>query len=77
VVLLPLLAMTAWSLFASPKARYGGDGSRTSVKVVVYGLATVALWDAGHEAWAIAFLACSVLVNGLARLPAVVEVGPG
>ena len=69
VVLLPLLAMTAWWLFASPKARYGGHGRREVVKVLVFGLATLALWDAGHHAWAVALLVFSVVVNGLALLP--------
>jgi hypothetical protein len=71
VVLLPLAAMTAWWLFASPKARYGGGGRRELVKVLVFGLATLALWDAGHHAWAVALLVFSVVVNGLALLPGV------
>ena len=32
-------------------------------------LASLALWDAGHHGWAIAFLVFSVVVNGLALLP--------
>jgi hypothetical protein len=71
VVLLPLAAMTAWWLFASPQARYGSGGRRELVKVLVFGLASLALWDAGHPGWAGALLAFSVVVNGLARLPAV------
>ena len=71
VVLLPLAAMAAWWLFASPKARYGGGGRRELVKVLVFGLATLALWDAGHPGWAITFLVFSVVVNGLALLPRV------
>ena len=71
VVLLPLAAMTAWWLFASPKARFGSGGRREVVKVLVFGLASLALWDAGHHGWAIAFLAFSVVVNGLALLPGV------
>jgi len=55
VVLLPLAAMTAWWLFASPKARYGSAGRREVVKVLVFGLASLALWDAGHHGWALAF----------------------
>jgi hypothetical protein len=69
VVLLPLLAMTAWWLFASPKARFGSGGRREVVKVLVFGLASVALWDAGHHGWAVALLVFSVLVNGLALHP--------
>lgn len=71
VWLLPLLAMTAWFLFASPKARYGGPVVRPVVKVVVFGLACLALADAGHEDWAIALLVFSVVVNGLALLPSI------
>jgi hypothetical protein len=71
VVLLPLAAMTAWWLFASPKARYGSRGRREIVKVLVFALAALALWDAGHHGWAIAFLVFSVIVNALALLPQV------
>ena len=74
VVVLPLLAMTVWWLFASPKARFGGPTRRPVAKVVVFGLATWALWDASHEGWAIALLVSSVVVNGLAALPPVVDV---
>jgi hypothetical protein len=69
VVVLPLLAMTAWWLFASPKARFGSAGRREVVKVLVFGLASLALWDAGHHGWAVALLVFSVVVNGLALLP--------
>jgi uncharacterized protein DUF2568 len=69
VVLLPLLAMAAWWLFASPKARYGSHGRREVVKVLVFGLASLALWDAGHHGWAVALLVFSVAVNGLAAHP--------
>ncbi len=71
VILLPLVAMTAWWLFASPKARYGGRGRREVVKVLVFGLASLALWDAGHHGWATAFLVFSIVVNALALLPGV------
>lgn len=71
VWLLPLLAMAAWFLFASPKAAYGGGVVRPVVKTLVLGLASLALWDAGHAGWALALLVFSVVVNGLAQLPAV------
>lgn len=71
VWLLPLAAMTAWFLFASPKARFGGTGVRPVVKVAVFGLACLALWDAGHEDGAVALLVLSVVVNGLALLPSI------
>ena len=77
---LPLLAMAAWFLFASPKAPYGGGVVRPAVKIVVFGLASLALWDAGHPGWAAALLVFSVVVNALAQIPSIaalarVEVG--
>ena len=71
VWLLPLLAMTVWFLLASPKAPYGGPLVRPLAKVVVFGVASLALWDAGHEGWAVALLVFSVVVNGLAQLPSI------
>jgi hypothetical protein len=71
VWLLPVLAMTAWFLLASPKAPYGGPLVRPLAKVVVFGLAGLALWDAGHEAWSVGLLVFSVVVNGLAQLPSI------
>ena len=71
-ILLGLVAAVAvvvvWFLFASPKARFGGPVVRPGVKVVVFGLGTVGLWAAGHHAWALWFLAFSVVVNALAQL---------
>ncbi len=74
VVVLPLAAMVSWSLFASPKARYGDRGRREVVKVVVFGLASLALWDAGHHGWAVALLVFSVVVNTVALHPRIREV---
>ncbi|WP_186449746.1 YrdB family protein [Nocardioides sp. J9] len=71
VWLLPLVAMGVWWTFASPKAPYGGTWVRPLVKVVVFGLGTLALWDAGHEGWAVALLVFSVVVNALALLPSI------
>jgi hypothetical protein len=71
VWLLPLLGVLAWSLFASPKARFGFPVLRPVVKVVVFGLASLGLWAAGHHGLAIALLVFSVVVNGLAQLPAI------
>lgn len=71
VWLLPLAAMTAWFLLASPKAPYGGAVVRPLAKVVVLGLASLALWDAGHQGWAVALLVFSVVVNALALLPSI------
>jgi hypothetical protein len=71
VWLLPLLAMLAWFFLASPKARYGGPIVRPVVKVLVFGLASLLLWDAGHPSWAVGLLVFSVVVNGLAMVPAI------
>jgi Protein of unknown function (DUF2568) len=70
-VVLPLLAMTAWWVFASPKAPWGDGVVRPVAKVVVFGLACLGLWDAGHPGWAVALLVFSVVVNALALLPSV------
>lgn len=69
VWLLPLAGILVWNFFASPKAAYGGPVVRPVAKVVVFGLACLALWDAGHPGWALALLVFSVLVNALAQLP--------
>jgi len=39
--------------------------------VLVFALASLGLWAAGHHALAAALLVFSVVVNGLAQLPAV------
>jgi hypothetical protein len=75
VVVLPLIAMTAWWLFASPKAQYGDRGRRELVKVLAFGLASLALWVAGHHGSALVLLVVSVVVNTLALHPRVREVG--
>ena len=71
VWLLPLLGMLAWFLFASPKARFGSATVRPVVKVLVFGLASWGLWAAGHHALAVSLLVFSVVVNGLAQVPAI------
>ena len=71
VWLLPAMGMLAWFLFASPKARFGSSLVRPVVKVLVFGLASLGLWAAGHHALAVALLAFSVVVNGLALIPAI------
>jgi uncharacterized protein DUF2568 len=71
VWLLPLLAIAAWATFASPKAPRGGPVTRPLVKALVFGLATLALWDAGHPTLAMALLAFSVGVNALAMIPSI------
>jgi hypothetical protein len=70
-VVLVLAAMAAWALVASPRARHGGPVRRPLAKVLVLGLACLLLWLVGHPGWALALLAFSVVVNGLAQLPGV------
>jgi hypothetical protein len=71
VWLLPLAGMLAWFLFASPKARLGSPVVRPVVKVIVFSLASHGLWAAGHHTLAVGLLVFSVVVNGLAMLPAI------
>ncbi|MET8523399.1 YrdB family protein [Nocardioides sp. NPDC004968] len=71
VWLLPAAAMFVWWLFASPKAARGGPVIRPVMKVIVFGLASLALLDAGQPGWALALLIFSVVVNGLAQVPAI------
>jgi Protein of unknown function (DUF2568) len=59
----------AWFLFASPRARFGGRIIRPAVKVIVFGLASLGLWAAGHAALAVGLLIFSAAINALAQLP--------
>jgi len=71
VWLLPLLGMLVWFLFASPKARFGTPVVRPVVKVLVFGLASLGLWAAGHPGLGLTLLVFSAVVNGLAMFPAI------
>lgn len=66
---LPLLAMLAWVLFASPRARLGTPVRRPAVKVLVFGLAALGLWSTGHRGSAAGLATFSVAVNALAMIP--------
>ena len=68
-VVMPVVVIAVWWTFASPKAPRGGPVVRPVTKVLVFGLAGIGLWAAGHHGWAVAFLVFSVLVNALAQLP--------
>jgi hypothetical protein len=70
-VVMAVLVVVVWALFASPKAPYGGPVVRPVVQVLVFGLASWGLWDAGHPGWALAMLVFSVVVNALGLLPGV------
>lgn len=71
VWMLPMMAVVVWALFASPKATRSGPVIRPVAKVIVFGLASLALLDAGQPGWALALLVFSVVVNGLAQVPAI------
>jgi hypothetical protein len=70
-VVAAIAVVVVWSLVASPKARFGGPVARPLGKVLVFGLGATGLWAAGHHAWALWFLAFSVVINALALLPSV------
>src|SRR3954469_22366733 len=70
-VVMALVTVVIWYLFASPKARFGGPVVRPVVKVVVFTLASVGLWASGHHALGVALLVFSAAVNALAQLPSV------
>ncbi|RLV47995.1 DUF2568 domain-containing protein [Nocardioides mangrovicus] len=72
-VLAAIAVVLVWFLFASPKAQYGGPLVRPVVKVLVFAMASLGLWAAGHPGSALALLTFSVVVNGLAQLPGVRE----
>jgi hypothetical protein len=71
-----LLVVAVWWTFASPKAPYGGAVVRPVVKTLVFGLASLGLWQAGHPGWALALLVFSVVVNAVALLPFVRRLVP-
>ena len=54
-----------------PKARFGSPVVRPVVKVLVFGLASLGLWAAGHHSLAVALLVFSVVVNALAMIPSI------
>jgi hypothetical protein len=70
-IVMPLVVVAVWWTFASPKAPLGGRVVRPVAKVLVFGLAGLGLWAAGHHGWAVAFLVFSVAVNALALLPSI------
>ena len=70
-VVMGLLTMLVWFLFASPKARYGGEVVRPVTKVLVFTLASAGLWASGHHALAIALFVFSGVVNALAQAPSI------
>lgn len=70
-IVMPLVVVAVWWTFASPRAPLGGPLVRPVTKVLVFGLASLGLWAAGHHGWAVAFLVFSVVVNGLAQLPSI------
>jgi hypothetical protein len=70
-VVAPLIVIGFWATFASPKAPYGGPVLGPAVKVVVFTLASLGLWAAGHGGWALALFGFSVVINAAAQLPSI------
>jgi hypothetical protein len=70
-VVMAILTILVWFLFASPKARFGGSVVRPVTKVLVFSLASIGLWASGHHALAVALFVFSAVINGLAQLPSV------
>jgi hypothetical protein len=68
-IAMPLVVIVVWWIFASPKAPRGGPVTRPVTKVLVFGLASLGLWAAGHHGWAVGLLVFSVVINALAQLP--------
>jgi hypothetical protein len=66
-----LLTMLVWFLFASPKARYGGQLVRPITKVLVFSLASIGLWASGHHVLAVALFVFSLVINALAQFPSI------
>jgi Protein of unknown function (DUF2568) len=53
---LPLLTAVIWGLFAAPTANYGSPAVAAIVKVVVFGLAGLALWNLDHRVLGMLFV---------------------
>jgi hypothetical protein len=66
-----VVVIAVWWTFASPRAPLGGPVVRPVTKVLVFGLASIGLWVAGHPGWAAGLAVFSLVVNALAQLPAV------
>lgn len=70
-LLLGLIVVGAWFLFASPKAAYAGRLGRPVTKGVVVGAVCGGLWAVGHDVAAPALLAFSLVINVLASMPSI------
>ncbi len=65
----PLVAMTVWGLWMAPRsARRLPESLRIPVEVILFGLATAALLDAGATTAAIAFAAVAAVNTTLVHL---------
>lgn len=76
----PLLVITVWALFASPKARYGTPTRRFIVTTVVFVGSGIGLIALGHLPLGIGLIGVSGVVAGLSRLPEVrslIDESPG
>ncbi|HWC82641.1 MAG TPA: YrdB family protein [Pseudonocardiaceae bacterium] len=52
---LPAAAAVLWGLFAAPQATYAVPVLATAVKILVFGAAAPALWQADHRILAVVF----------------------
>ncbi len=68
-IALPLIAAVLWGMFAAPRARFTvSPWVRDTIKIIVYGLATIGLFVTGHPALAITFAALVIVNTVLIRI---------
>ena len=64
----PLCAAVLWGLFAAPRAPVSVSLLRPGTKIIVFGLATLALYATGHRVLAVVFAIVVVANAALIRL---------
>ncbi|MGF6881692.1 hypothetical protein ABIA39_002382 [Nocardia sp. GAS34] len=52
---IPVVAAVLWGLFAAPEATYGIPALAVATKILVFGAASLALWQLDHRIMAVAF----------------------
>ena len=68
-----LAGLVVWLQIASPGGRLSGPVFTPMARAVLYGLAVVAVWDAGHHTLAIVEACIFVAASELSRVPGVQE----
>jgi len=66
--------LVAWTLFAFPWSRFGGPIVSPSARLLLYGLALLAVFAAGHPALGLVETGIFVVALALARQPEVLAV---